>query len=145
MSAPFTPANPIRRRIAALAALALLLATVAALAAFPGANPAAAQTGTDYDRNNNNLIDITNLAQLNAIRYDLNGDGTPSSQGNVAYSAAFPGAASGMGCRTTCTGYELRRSLNFDRNGDGEITEGDHYWNEGAGWHPIGAPPPIST
>ena len=141
MPAPFTTTANIPRRIAARAALALLLAAIAALAAFPGANPTAAQT-TDYDRDNDNLIDIRTLAQLNAIRYDLNGDGTPSSQGNIAYSAAFPGAASGMGCLATCTGYELRRSLNFDQNNDGEITEADDdYWNNGAGWHPIGAPP----
>ena len=44
-----------------------------------------------------------------------------------------------MGCAATCAGYELRASLDFDENGDGEITEaGDPtYWNGGAGWQPI--------
>ena len=45
----------------------------------------------DYDPNNNNLIDLTTLAQ----RPD-------------------------MGCQTTCSGYELRNDLNFDENGNGD-------------------------
>ncbi len=50
-----------------------LLALVA-LGMLMASGPAFAQT--DYDTDNDNLIDITSLAQLNAIRYDLNGDGT---------------------------------------------------------------------
>ena len=143
MPAPFTTTANIPRRIAARAALALLLAAIAALAAFPGANPTAAQTGTNYDRDNDGLIDIRTEAQLNAIRWDLDGDGTPSSGNETAYAEAFPNPAPGMGCPNTgCTGYELRRSLDFDQNNDGEITAADdEYWNNGAGWHPIGAPP----
>ena len=31
----------------------------------------------DYDADDNDLIEVATLAQLNAIRWDLNGDGTP--------------------------------------------------------------------
>ena len=93
--------------------------------------------GRDYDRDDDNLIDIYKLSELNAVRYDATGKGTPSN--GVPYYAAFVGRADGMGCAATCAGYELRASLDFDENGDGEITEaGDPtYWNGGAGWQPI--------
>ena len=58
-----------------LAALALLLATLAVVAGgllgAPRASEAAfvPQTTTDYDSDDDGLIDITTLAQLDAIRY----------------------------------------------------------------------------
>ena len=93
--------------------------------------------GRDYDRDDDNLIDIYKLSELNAVRYDATGKGTPSN--GAPYYAAFVGRADGMGCAATCEGYELRASLDFDENGDGEITEaGDPtYWNGGQGWQPI--------
>ena len=40
---------------------------------------------------------------------------------------------------STCIGYELLNDLDFDENGDGEITSADAtYWNGGEGWQPIG-------
>ena len=103
----------------------------------------------DYDNDNDGLIDVTSLSQLNAIRYDLNGDGLPigTNADTIAYAGAFPGgditASSGrMGCPSTgCTGYELLASLDFDSDGDGDVDANDHggaYWNSGAGWQPIG-------
>ncbi len=99
----------------------------------------------DYDDDNDGLIDVRNLAQLDAIRYDLDGNGDPSATGATAYGAAFPNrvtTSSGrMGCPSgTCTGYELRADLTFDENGDGQMTAtGDPtYWNSGSGWNPIG-------
>ena len=45
-----------------------------------------------------------------------------------------------MGCPDTgCTGYELTTDLDFDTNGNGEADAGDAYWNDGAGWTPIGS------
>ena len=32
-------------------------------------------TMSDYDRDDDGLIEVANLAQLNAIRWDLDGDG----------------------------------------------------------------------
>ena len=98
----------------------------------------------DYDADGNDLIEIgseqTGLAQLDAIRYDLNGDGAAADRDIVKYAAAFPNHPPGMGCEHTCTGYELTANLDFDENGDAQITgAGDPtYWNSGAGWLPIG-------
>ena len=62
-------------------------------------------TTVDYDTDDDGLIEISNLAQLDAVRYDLNGFG--STFGQPAYAEAFADA-------------------------------GDTYWNNGAGWVPIG-------
>ena len=105
---------------------------------------AAAQSTTDYDSDNDGYIDVANHAQLNAIRYDLDGNGDPTSAGATAYNTAFPNrvtAASGrMGCPTAggCTGYELTASIDLDTDGDGAADSDDTYWNSGAGWDPIG-------
>ena len=91
---------------------------------------------TDYDTDQDGLIEISNLAQLAAIRADLNGDGISPAP---TYAAAFPNAMPGMGCPdAACTGYELIANLDFDTNGNGAPDAGDTYWNDGAGWVPIG-------
>ena len=107
-------------------------------------------TTVDYDSNDDRLIEISNLAQLNAVRWDLNGDGVVAAADQTSYSAAFPNAATGMGCPDgsdadanpdPCLGYELKADLTFDTNGDGSVTIADSgglYWNSGAGWTPIG-------
>ncbi len=93
----------------------------------------------DYDADDDGLIEISSLAQLDAIRYDPDGDGGVADQDYVAYTQAFPDAAIGMGCPSSgCTGYELTVHLDFDTNGNGWIDAGDAYWNGGSGWLPIG-------
>ncbi len=110
-----------------------------------GSNTSAAQpfavtvlpiTAIDYDTDDDGLIEITTLAQLNAVRHDLNGDGIPTDSGRAAYDQAFTDqvACGGLGC----TGYELSADLDFDTNGSGDADAGDTYWNDGAGWVPIG-------
>ena len=138
------------RRIPALIVLGILLTLAAALSligAVPNAAPAAvsaavpAQATVDYDTDNDNLIEISGSsahAQLNVIRHDLDGNGSPTSGGATAYATAFPNAASGMGCASTCIGYELTADINLDTNNDGSWTTADTYWNGGAGWLPIG-------
>ena len=105
----------------------------------PAPQPAPAGTGDyDYDADQDGLIEVASLAQLAAIRADLNGDGVSPAP---AYAAAFPDAMPGMGCPDAgCTGYELVADLDFDTNGNGEADAGDAYWNDGAGWIPIGNP-----
>ncbi len=94
----------------------------------------------DYDSDDDNLIEITTLAQLDAIRWDLDGNGPPAGSLRSSYVAAFTNAIDdSMGCPGTCAGYELAADLDFDTNGDGRMDiAGDDYWNGGKGWQPIG-------
>ena len=89
-----------------------------------------AGAGVDYDADADGLIEVKSLAQLNAIRWDLDGDGTgdkldSNNDGDYTdtgeydytanYTAAFPSAANAMGCPNTgCVGYELAANLDFD-------------------------------
>ena len=96
-----------------------------------------------YDTDGDGLIAIENLAQLNAIRWDMDGDGVPSTGNETDYAAAFP-AGEGTVCPAgrNCAGYELMADLNFDSDDDGDVDADDHggaYWNDGMGWQPIGA------
>ena len=101
-----------------LIAIIALLAAAGALtwfAALPAVPTAQAQTITDYDANDNGLIDISSIAQLNAIRHDLDGDGVTAA---AAYDTAFPdretSATGTMGCPAgACNGYELTAGLTF--------------------------------
>ena len=102
------------------------------------APPPAPLANVDYDVDNDRLIEVASLAQLNAIRWDLDGDGTPPVVNAADYEAAFPNGLSGMGCPIGCQGYEFIASLDFDTNGNGVADAGDAYWNDGAGWEPIG-------
>ena len=119
-------------------ALALLLAAVlAAGLALPGG--AAAQTASyDYDDDDDGLIDVRTLAQLNAVRWDKDGDGDVAAGDAANYLLAFPNrdasAAGRMGCPAgACGGYELRGHLNFDTDSDGDVDSGDAYPN----WDPL--------
>ena len=106
----------------------------------------------DYDADDDGLIEIATLAQLDAVRHDLDGDGVPAGSGAAsagsgeapapgaaAHAAAFPDAAEGMGCpAAACVGYELAADLDFDTDGSGVAGPGDAFWNGGAGWRPLG-------
>ena len=112
--------------------------------------PAAAvvqPTTNDYDSDNDSLIEVDSLAKLNAMRYDLDGNGVADeTANNAAYAAAFPNPASDQCDDTdtteteTCVGYELTADLDFDDNTAGNRTD-DTYYNSGAGWDPIGDRP----
>ena len=109
-------------------------------------SPAEAQSGPpgDYDIDNDRLIEISNLEQLDAVRYDLNGDGTPDlNNGEADYFRAFPGATSRLGCPAGgCEGYELTRNLDFDDPSSYASGSVDRGWSKGEGsegWLPIGS------
>ena len=95
-----------------------------------------------YDTDGDGLIEITTLAQLDAVRHDRNGDGVPTAAGASTYRAAFPDAFpeadSQLRCVLECRGYELMADLDFDTDDDGDVDSDDTYWNNGAGWNPIG-------
>ena len=96
-------------------------------------------TITDYDADDDGLIEVGSLAQLNALRWDLDGNGTVDNSANaVDHAAAFSLPAANLGCPSTgCTGYELTANLDFDTDGSGGANDGDDYWNGGAGWEPV--------
>ena len=114
------------------------------------ATPTVPPLNADYDVDNDGLIEIRTLAQLNAVRYDLDGDGkrgSVSASDWATYTTAFLNAASDMGCQltdhdsdaatpqqATCTGYELMMDLDFDTDRDGDVDSSDTYPN----WTPIG-------
>ena len=82
----------------------------------------------DYDGDDDGLIEVTTVAQLNAIRWDLDGDGGVDPSGDTTgYGEAFPTAIASMGCAAGCTGYELTADLDLENAG-----------NSGTGWEPIG-------
>ena len=110
---------------AVVAAIGIVL-----LAAHSLSTPATAQTGIDYDTDNDGLIEVANLNQLNAIRWNLTGDGSPEIN-LITYAAAYPDAMLSplMGCPSGCIGYELSDDLDFDGS----------EWASGPGWTPIGS------
>ena len=95
---------------------------------------AVAQAQDDPD-----LIDVTSLEQLDAIRYDLNGDGIADDPAKTrAYETAFPSLP-----LRRYEGYELTTNLDFAGT----------KWAEGsaatdaiaAGWKPIGVTSPFAA
>ena len=117
---------------------------------------------TDYDTDDDGLIEVDSLAKLNAVRYDLDGDGVAdtvyesdgstvdaaaTAANQAGYAIGFSAPASGQ-CddggtseTETCSGYELTENLDFDTDGNGDTDGNDSggaYWHSGAGWAPIG-------
>ena len=84
------------------------------------------------DADEDGLIEVSTLEQLNAIRYDLDGDGTPTVAGMAEYTTAF-GTVTCMG---GCTGYELMSNLDFATSRWGEGASGGDAVDEG--WESIG-------
>ena len=74
--------------------------------------------GEDKDENDNGLIEVSSLEQLDAIRYDLDGDGVPSGTDpqQAAYRTAFglSGVGTAASCTGGCVGYELMSNLDFN-------------------------------
>ena len=76
---------------------------------------------TDVDKDDDGLIEISNLQELNAIRYQPDGSG---------YRVDKDAAKSTEGCADGgCKGYELTQDLDFND---------DESYRVGAGWQPIG-------
>lgn len=80
---------------------------------------------SDYDLDNDGLIEINDLFDLDEIRNNLDGK-------------SFYGSS--VGCpEEGCSGFELTRNLDFDTNHDGKISNEDVFWNDNLGWQPIGS------
>ena len=92
---------------------------------------------TDYDTDDDGLIEIVSADQLNAIRWDLDGDGAIATDALASYGAAFSGRLQGMGCPDSgCKGYEIGTGA----AGEAAITIDLDVapYNTGAGWAPMG-------
>ena len=82
------------------------------------------------------LIEVTNLDQLNAIRYDLDGNGeADNASDRTAYNNAFPGLDTNQSYR----GYKLMTTLDF-ASSDWASNRGN-----GRGWQPSALITKIST
>ena len=137
------PPQAILSRIPVIIRFATILLALSVIAGPPApaqAQPVGIVDNQDYDADDDGLIEVSSLAQLNAIRWDLDGDGlVDDGSHSDDYDAAFPAALTGMGCPSAgCDGYELTADLDFDTNGSGDADAGDTYWNAGQGWTPIG-------
>lgn len=92
-------------------------------------NNTLAVNNEDVDIDNDGLIEIETFSELYQMRFNLAGTGFSNAQG-ITISAGCP--ASG------CIGYELTQDINFDSNGDGNLSD-EAEWNNGEGWQPIGS------
>ena len=92
----------------------------------------------DIDVDSNGLIDISTLAQLDAIRYQLDGAGYRASSDVKLDQSGCPAIVYQGRMQQRCSGYELMNDLDFDTNQDGVMDAGDDYWNAGEGWLSIG-------
>ena len=110
----------------------------------PTERAALTPAATDYDTDDDRLIEISTLAQLNAIRWDLDADGAPDTANYNAYGTAFGGrqhtadmTAGRMGCPMSngCNGYELAANLDFDSDGSGTVDSDDAF---GGNFTPLG-------
>ena len=125
-----TPAIRPAAALKTLTALTLLAAIVALiLYVYSAAIPAGASAHwTDYDTDDDGLIEIDTIAELQGIRYDHDGNGwiAPGFRGTdlAPYNAAFPNRQTSsvdtlaatttrMGCPGACIGYELMNDLDF--------------------------------
>jgi len=99
----------------------------------------------DADADSDGLIDISTLQQLNAIRFDLTGQGRILSEGGASDSSGCPLRLVDGVRKNLCFGYELTADLDFDTNHDGVIDSNDDYWNNGEGWAPLGYDLPFES
>ena len=118
----------------ALTLLCLTLLT-AVIAGADAIGVAYAQgSGSGHDTDGDGLIEISNLEQLDAIRYDSDGDGRADEADLAdAYAAVFPGTICGGGGQS----YELARSLDFDDGDSYASGEVRSEWTTGDGWLPL--------
>ena len=86
----------------------------------------------DVDKDNDGLIEISDLESLNAIRYQSDGSG---------YQASADTPKITIGCVADgCKGYELTRNLDFLEDASYISATNKMMWTTGLGWQPIANP-----
>ena len=89
----------------------------------------------DVDRDDDGLIEISDLEGLNAMRYALTGNGYREDESTTATTTGCPVTDGTMKCK----GYELTRDLDFaDATSYRSAPMNRAVWTTGAGWKPIG-------
>ena len=93
-----------------------------------------------YDMDRNGLINIDSLDELNAIRYDLDGNGeVDDATKQAAYLTAFGQSDVPDIATYVYAGYELEKRLDFnDVDGSGTLSEWANRNTNTEGWEPIG-------
>ena len=84
----------------------------------------------DIDKDGDSLIEICDVEGLDEIRHQLDGTGYTTSTGAMKITT---------GCSSTCTGFELTRSLDFMDASSYRAGSINTVWTSGAGWQPIGS------
>src|SRR5688572_3034372 len=90
------------------------------------------------DTDADGLHEIDTIAELNDIRNSLNGASLLSSTSGCPIPGS-PVTVDGV-VLTSCIGFELTVNLDFDADGNGDLSN-DAFWNGGSGWVPVGSEP----
>ena len=125
-------------KLSLLLLLALLVAGAVAGATL-SLTRAQAANGV-YDADGDKLIEISNLDQLNALRYDRDGDGAADRDIDAGeYALVFPVHSNESVCDSGCNGYELAKSLDFNQAASYRTGSVNTAWTDttGEGWTPI--------
>jgi len=93
----------------------------------------------DIDADSDGLIEIESWAELDAIRFSMEGVGQRFNIYDELDSSGCPTRVINGIATLGCNGYELINDLDFDTNGNGVLDADDSYWNDGEGWSAIGA------
>ena len=118
----------------------LLLTLALLIAGASGCVAHAEPVNGKYDTDGDGLIEVSNLEQLDAIRYDLNGDGKADDDSGIeAHAAAYPVSGEEVVCDDNCKGYELTRALDFNDPDSYASRAVNVEWTTGDGWAPIPA------
>ena len=131
-------ASPQAMKMSLLLLLALLFAGAVAGATL-SLTRAQAANGV-YDADGDKLIEISNLDQLNALRYDRDGDGAADRDIDAGeYALVFPVHSDQTVCDSGCNGYELAKSLDFNQAASYRTGSVNTAWTStgGEGWTPI--------
>ena len=109
-----------RLNLAEILAQLLVALLLFALIALQSVSAQTTCSSDDIDQDDNDLIDICDLEDLNAIRDNPDGAGTME-----------------QGCSSTCTGFELMGDLDFNSTSSYSSGNINTAWTQGQGWRPI--------